>query len=69
LGFINDVCIARSRYTNALNVNYVGFNRLRNIQFYYGKIGLLVGAPPSQEDCCAWQGAVVPDGQASLIDP
>ena len=52
-------------YTNALNVNYVGFNRLRNIQFYYGKIGLLVGAPPTQKDCCSWQGGVVPDGQAT----
>jgi hypothetical protein len=85
-------------YTNALNVNYVGFNRLRNLQarknnvdflrscflvggksdiicqgrlgtarresfecievrvlqFYYGKIGLMIGAPPSQADCCAW---------------
>ena len=43
-------------YTNALNVAYVGFNRLRNLQFYYGRIGLMIGAPPTQLDCCAWQG-------------
>ena len=42
-----------------------GFNRLRNIQLFYGKIGLMVGAPPTQADCCAWQGDVVPDGQAT----
>ena len=49
----------------SITISDVGFNRLRNIQLFYGKIGLMVGAPPTQADCCAWQGDVVPDGQAT----
>jgi hypothetical protein len=52
-------------YTNQVNVNYVGFNRLRNIAVYSAKFGLLIGAPPSQQECCPWQGVTAPDGQAT----
>ena len=54
-----------NRYTNNVNVNYVGFNRLRNIGLYYGRIGLMIGASPNQTHCCPGQGAVAPDGQAT----
>ena len=52
-------------YTNQVNVLYVGNNRLRNIQFQYANIGLLIGAPPQQAVCCAWQGVTAPDGEAT----
>jgi hypothetical protein len=38
---------------------------IRNIKIQYGQIGLMIGAPPSQADCCLWQGQIAPDGQAT----
>ena len=34
-------------------------------QVYSAKFGLLIGAPPSQQECCPWQGVTAPDGQAT----
>ena len=58
-------CPVRLANPKSITISDVGFNRLRNIQLFYGKIGLMVGAPPTQPDCSAWQGDVVADGQAT----
>eukprot|EP01047_Picozoa_sp_COSAG01_P082114 COSAG01_NODE_16642_length_1218_cov_2.503128_2_plen_65_part_00 len=31
-----------ARYTNQVNVNYVGFNRIRNVDIYYATYGVSV---------------------------
>lgn len=52
-------------YTNDLNLWQPEFNRIQGMQFWWLNIGLAIGVLPSQPHCCAWQGAVVPDGQAT----
>ena len=52
-------------YTNDLNLWQPEFNRIEGMQFWWLVIGLAVGALPSQPSCCAWQGVVVADAQAT----
>jgi hypothetical protein len=55
----------RDRYTNDLNLWQPEFNRIEGMQFWWLNIGLAIGVLPSQGHCCEWQGATVPDGQAT----
>ena len=52
-------------YTNDLNLWQPEFNRIEGMQFWWLVIGLAIGVLPSQPTCCSWQGAVVPDTQAT----
>jgi hypothetical protein len=52
-------------YSNDLNLWQPEFNRIEGMQFWWLNIGLAIGVLPSQAHCCGWQGAVVPDGQAT----
>lgn len=52
-------------YTNDLNLWQPEFNRFINLQFWFAKIGLAIGALPTQPHCCAGQGVVAPDGEAT----
>ena len=52
-------------YTNNLNLWQPEFNRIEGMQFWWLVIGMAVGALPSQPSCCAWQGVIVPDSQAT----